>query len=87
MAVVAVIAARNVCRVLAGRRHAIVTGAAGTNDLGVVNRVRGHEYTGVVAVFADGSRLDVRRVLADRIRAVVATAAVIRDIYVIEIRR
>ena len=56
MTIVAGIAARDMGRVLAGRRDAIVTGAAGTRYLRVVDRVHGREPVGVMAVFADVGR-------------------------------
>jgi len=42
---------------------------------------------GSVAVLADITRLNVCEILARRIRTVVAVDAVIRDTYVIEVRR
>lgn len=52
MAIVTGVAAGDVCRILARRNVAIVTGAASANDLCVVDPANGREYVRVVAVFA-----------------------------------
>ena len=87
MAVIAVIAAGNVCRVLAGRRYAVVAGPAGTENLCMVHSNRRHPDAGVVAILTDIRRLDVRCGLACRGNAVVAADTVVGNTHVIEVRR
>jgi len=64
MAVITVVAAAYVGRVLAGRYHAIVTRATGANDLSMVNSYCRLKRYRAVAVFADICRLNVERALA-----------------------
>ena len=87
VAVVAVIPARNMCRVLAGRYDAVMTGATATNDLGMIDDQNGREYRGAVAVFADVRGLDVRWILADCLSAVMAVDTIGGYQAVIECRR
>lgn len=87
VAVIAVIAAGYMRRVFAGRNYAVVTGAAGANDLGMVDGVNRYPDVRRMAVLANIGRLDMRQVLARSIGAVVATGTVACDIYVIEICR
>jgi hypothetical protein len=72
MAVITVVAAAYVGRVLTGCDNTIVTRAAGANDLGMVNGYGGHKSYGAVAVFADTCRLYVNRTFARRGQTVVA---------------
>lgn len=76
-----------VTRVLSRRRSAIVTGCTRAKHLRVIDRHHGREHVRRMAVFTDIGRQWVRGVLAGRIRAVVATDTVSRNVYVIEIRR
>ena len=87
MAVVAGIAARDMCRILAGCCQAVMTGTAGTHDLHMVYRIHRRECICIVAVFADIRRRDVRRGLAGGLGTVMAAYAVTGDIDVIEIGR
>jgi len=87
VAVVAIIAAGDMRGMLAGRDDAVMTGAAGTDDLGMVDRVSRGPDVRRVAVFADVAGLDVIWRLAGRVRAVMAAKAVASDVDVIEIRR
>lgn len=87
MTVIAAIAANNMCRVFAGRRNAIVAGAACAYDLGVVDDHHWHKNIRGVAVFAHIRRLNVCRTFTRCIRAVVAANTIARDVYVIEICR
>ena len=87
MTVVAIVAAGDVCRVFAGCDDAIVTGAAGTQNLCVVYRVSGHPGVRVMAVFANIRRLNVSGIFAGGFRTVVAAKAVAGNANVIEIRR
>ena len=84
MAIVAVIATRNVCRVLAGRRNPVMTRAAGTNHLRMIDGIGRGPHIGVVAVLANDGRLNMRRTLARCIDTVVAVGAVACDVGVIE---
>lgn len=87
MAVITVVTARQVSRILAGRGHAVMARAAGTHYLGVVNGKCRRPYIRVVAVFADIARLNVGEIFACGICAVMAVNAVVRNLRVIEIRR
>ena len=87
MTVVAGIAAGDMRRVLADRNDAVMAGGTGSQYLRVINSHHGREQIGGMAVFADIRCLNVVRVLTDRLRAVVTTDTVARDIQVIEVRR
>lgn len=86
MTVIAVVAAVNMCRGLAGRGDAIMTGAAGAKYLGVIDGKHGREHIGGMAVFADVAGLNVCRTLTGRLGAVMAADAVTRNVHVVEIR-
>ena len=85
MAVVAVVAARDVRRVLARGGIAVVTGEAGPEDLRVVDRVSWRKCHVVVAVLAYIARIDVRGVLTRGLRAIMTIDTVARDVGVIKI--
>ena len=87
MAIVAIVTTRDVGRVLAFSDDSVVTGEAGAYDLGMVNRVGRCEGHIVVAVLADVGRVDMRRVLAHRVGAVMAAHAVVRDVGVVKVGR
>ena len=72
MAVVTIIAAAYMGRVLAGCDNAIVTRATGANDLSVVDGDGRHKSYRAVAIFADTGRLYVNRALARRSQSVMA---------------
>ena len=84
VAVVAVVATRDMRRVLADRRYAVMAGSAGAHDLRVIDRCRRLESRSVMAIFADVARLNVCRTLAGCGRAVMAADAVTGDAAVIE---
>lgn len=84
MTVAAIVTARNVRRVLTRRRDAIVAGAAGTQNLCVVNSDGGHVGDGAVAILADISCLDMCRSLASGRQTVMAGNAITDDTDVIE---
>ena len=69
---------------LAGRRNAIVAGAAGSQYLRVVDLNRWHPRGLAVTVFADVRRLDVCRRFASCLGTVVAAEAVVGYSDVIE---
>ena len=85
VAVVAGIAAGEVCRVLAGCNYAIVTGATGADDLRMVDAKRRRKYVGVMAVLANVAGLNMRKVLANGVHAVMAINAATGDIQMIKI--
>ena len=87
MAVIAVVATRNMSRVLARSRCAIVAGAAGTDNLRVVDSECRQPGIRCMAIFADIRCLNVILVLAGRVDAVVTAYAVAGDIDVVKIRR
>ena len=72
MAVITIIAAAYMGRVLAGCYYTIVTRATGANDLSMVNSYGRLKSNCAVAVFADICRLHVNRALARGGYAVVA---------------
>ena len=87
VAVVAIVTARDVSRVLAGGHRAVMAGEASSDDLRVINHIRRRPCHVVVAVLADVGRIDVRWMLARRRDAVVARDAGVRDRCVIKIGR
>ncbi len=84
MTVIAVIAARDMRRVLAGGSDAVVAGAATPDYLGVIDYHHGLPHIRGVAVFTDVRRQGVCRALTRCVRAVMAVYAVSRDGRVIE---
>jgi len=87
MTVIAGIATGDMREILAGGSNAIVTGAATTDHLGVIDRIDRHPDVGVMAVFANIARLNMCEVLTGCVRAIVAISTVVRNVRVIEIRR
>lgn len=87
MAIVAVIAACYVSRMLANSCRTIMTRAARAEDLGMVDRIHGLPYVRAVAVFADICCLNVGLVLAGCLDTIMATDTVACDIGVVEIGR
>ena len=83
VAVLANIGRLNVCLVLAGCIHPVVTAHAITGDVDVVKirRQPGDRAMAVVAIVATG---DVRRVLASGNNAIMAAAAISQDLGVID---
>jgi len=87
MAVVAIIAAGDMGWVFAGRYDAVMTGAARTNDLRMVDGVNRYPDVGCMAVLADIGCLNMCEVFACSVNSVMAAGAITRDIYVIEVGR
>ncbi len=87
MAVVARVAGLDVIGVLARGGGSVVTGAAGTNDLKVVDRVRRCPFDVVVAVFAQLRCRDVCRGFPCSSKAVMAAGAIAGYVDVVEIGR
>ena len=85
MAVVAVIAARDMCRVLARSNDAIVAGAAAAQYLCVIHGERWYPHSAVVAVLADIRRQRMSWGLAGPGYAVMAIDAVADDARMIKI--
>ena len=85
VAIVTVVATRDVRRVLALGGHTIMTGETGADDLQVINRICGIPDNVVVAVLAYIRRIDVGQVFARRFGSVVATFTGINNACVIEI--
>jgi len=82
--VIAIIAARYVRRMLAGCSRSVVAGTACANDLCVVHLVSGYECHVVVTILANIAGLDMGRVFARGVRAVMAAEAIADNIRVIE---
>ena len=87
VAVVASIAARDMCRRLAGCDVAVVAGITSTNYLRVVHHGRRSPKIDAVTIFADRCCRNMRSVLASCIGTVVAARTIADYVCVIEIRR
>ena len=85
MAVVTSVATRNVVRRLSGRRETVVTGAAGSVYLGMVDDVYRRKRIRVVAIFAHVCGRNVRWILAGGVSAIMAARTISRDIDVVEV--
>jgi len=85
MAIVTGVATGDMGRMLAGGDSAIVAGATGAEDLGVIDSLCRHPYSWTMAIFADVRGLNVCRAFAGRLYAVMAANAVAGDSHVIEI--
>lgn len=84
--IIAGIAARDVGWVLARCSYAVMTGSAAPDDLRVIDCQNRRPGVRCVAVLADVRRLDVCGCLSGRVRPVVATNAITRDVCMIECR-
>ena len=87
MAVFAIIAAGDMSRIFSNCYDAVMAGATRANDLSVVYRIGGYPHIRVVAVFANISRLNVRKVFASGFNTVVTTGAIAGDTDMIEVCR
>ncbi len=87
VAIVAIVAAVNMTDIFAVGNNTVMAGTAGANDLCVVNNNFWHEGDDVMAVLTDVRCLDMRIVLADRVRTVMATRTIANNIDVVKIRR
>ena len=85
MAVFAIIAAGDMSRIFSNCYDAVMAGATRANDLSVVYRIGGYPHVRVVTVFANISRLNVRKVFASGFNTVVTTGAIAGDADMIEI--
>lgn len=86
VAVVTVVATRDMCRMFAGSRDAVMTGRTTAEYLCVIYRYHGYPGCRAVAVLANIRRLNVRRSLAGCIGTIVASHAIVGNIDVVEIR-
>ena len=87
MAVVAIIAAGDMCRMFTRRYDTVMAGTTGSDDLCVVDRKRRNQGIGCMAIFTHIAGLNVRRIFASGIGAIVAACAITRDIDVVKVRR
>ena len=87
MTVIAVVAAGDVRRILAGGSIAVVAGAATSQNLRVIDGERRHKRISSVAVRTYISCIDVCRALTDCFDTVVTAYAVSRDVDVVEVGR
>ena len=84
VAVVAVVAADNVIGVFTGRRHAVVTRTASSQDIRVINSEYRIPRCCVVAVLAGIRYENMRRNFASRVGTVVTVDAISSDVRVIK---
>ena len=85
MAIITSAAAGDVCRRLASRDIAVVTGLASTNYLGVVDHCRWRPNIHAMTIFTNRGCLNVCDMLASRIRTVMAIYTIAGDGRVIKI--
>ncbi len=85
MAVIAIVAARDMCWMFTCRRRAVMARTASPDDLCVVDCIGRSEHICIVTIFANVGRLYMRRTLADRFNAVVAAGTIIDDTKVVEV--
>lgn len=85
--VITAVIARNVRRMFAGRRYAVVAGAAGTQHLRVIHGIGRGEDARIVAILANTGCLYVRRAFANRVNTIVAARTVVQNADMIEIGR
>ena len=86
MAVITIIAARDMGWMFARRRRAVMARTASADDLRVVDRIGGSKYIRIVTIFTNVACLHMRRALADGFNAVVAAGAIVKDTEVVEVR-
>lgn len=86
VAIVTGIAAANVGRCFSLRRDVVVTRGASARHLGMVNSIHRRPRVAVMAILTNISCQHMRRRFAGRLDAVVATAAIVDDTDVVEVR-
>ena len=84
MAIVTVVATDNMVRIFTGCRHAVMTGPAGSEDIGVIDRRHRIPRCRVVAVLASVGYQNMRRNFAGRVGTVVTIDTIAGDVRVIE---
>jgi len=87
VAVVTIVTAGDMCGMFADCYHTIMAGAAGADDLSVINRICRYPGVRCMAILTDDTGKNMVGVLARRIRTVVATRTISGDIDMVEIRR
>lgn len=87
MAIVAVVAARYVCWMLANRCDTVMARSTRANNLGMVHGVGRYPNVRGVAVFADIAGLNMCRRFAGGVRAIMAVNAIAGNVDVIEVGR
>jgi len=85
MAVIAIIAAGDMCRVFANSYHAIMTRAAGPNNLGVVDSKGRDPGIRCMAIFADDAGENMVGVFPRGVSAVVAARTISCDVDVVKV--
>ena len=86
VAVVAVVTASDVRRILAGRRVTVMAGEASSEHLRMVHRVGRCERHIVMTVLAHVARINMRRIFAGGLDAVMTVDTVCSNAAVVEIR-
>ena len=87
MAVLTIVATRNMRRMFSCRCNAIVARVTCTNHLGVIDRKHRREHVGAMAILANVTGIDVRWRLADCFDAIVAVKASAGNVSVIKVCR
>ena len=87
VAVVAIVAAGNMRRMLANRYYTVMAGAAGADDLRMVNRKCRNPGVWCMAIFADNTGKNMVGVLAGRVCTVVTARTITCDIDVVKVCR
>lgn len=87
MAIVAGIAARDMCWMFACRNDAIMAAVAGADDLRVVNGEDRCKDVGVVAILTNIAGLDVCQILANGVHTVMAVNTLACDVQMVEVGR
>lgn len=87
MTVIAIVAARDVGRMLTGCRSAVMTGATASHYLCMVHGHDRRPQVRRVAVFTHIRRLNMCRTLSRSIGAVVAARTVAGDVHMVEVCR
>ena len=84
MAVIAVIAARNMFRILSERDRAVMAGSASSNDLGVIDGHDRLKESNAVAILANVSRRNMILSFTRSTGSIVATSTIIRNACVVK---
>lgn len=87
MAVIAIVAAGDMRRMLACRGVTVVTGAATTKNLGMVDAIGWHPHGRVVTILTHVGGLNVNGIFASRRSAVMTVNTASNDVGVIEVGR
>ena len=87
VAVIAIVATRDVRRVLADRRGAVMARAANADDLSMIDSVRRYPCIRRMTVFTNSAGLNMRWRLAGGINAIVAAGTITSDVDVIKVGR